>query len=477
MSSVYCLISSGDLHLLPASATEHAQLTARDALPFYAPAALGDPSQRAALEPPLSSASESTINHILDEYSARSVYLPLALVALTADAESAQSQQQIRDMIVEVFPEWDASQISVARLTGGITNMLLQCTYQQGTPAEKTVLVRTYGKGTDVIIDRDREFISHLVLNSLGLAPPVHARFANGLVYGFLPGRSLSPEELAYPSIYPYIAQTLGHWHRKIHGKHIEQGIRKLKEYNHMQAMAGSLQRHALTNAAPKKPLCLSLWQLIEQWIEIIPQIPQVVESFEENRDLAQDQAHGIDVQRILQQELAWLLDKVGSESFSRTVLSHCDLLSGNVIMLPEGTVSATEEASISTIDQNPVRFIDYEYMLPSPRGFDIANHFAEWQGFDCDKSKIPQPSPQNPVMRKWAEAYLSTSPNVTPANLERKVDRLIEEIHGFYGMPGFYWGIWAAIQSEISIIDFDYAGYSKLRLNEYWEWKRGYQD
>ena len=52
------------------------------------------------------------------------------------------------------------------------------------------VLIRVYGHGTNLIIDRHREFISHLILNSIGLAPPVFARFKNGLVYGYLDGRS-----------------------------------------------------------------------------------------------------------------------------------------------------------------------------------------------------------------------------------------------------------------------------------------------
>ena len=42
-----------------------------------------------------------------------------------------------------------------------------------------------------------------------------------------------------------------------------------------------------------------------------------------------------------------------------------------------------------------------------------------------------------------------------------------------FRGVPGFYWGIWALIQAQISLIDFDYAGYAEIRLGEYWGWKR----
>ena len=72
-----------------------------------------------------------------------------------------------------------------------------------------------------------------------------------------------------------------------------------------------------------------------------------------------------------------------------------------------------------------------------------------------------------NPVMVKWVRSYLNN-----PDASENEVQKLIDEIALFYGMPGFYWGIWAMIQSEISQIDFDYADYGKLRLEEYWDWK-----
>ena len=54
-------------------------------------------------------------------------------------------------------------------------------------------------------------------------------------------------------------------------------------------------------------------------------------------------------------------------------------------------------------------------------------------------------------------------------------VESLIDEIKAYYGLPGFYWGIWAMIQSELSNIDFNYLNYGKLRLEEYWQWKNDY--
>ena len=49
----------------------------------------------------------------------------------------------------------------------------------------------------------------------------------------------------------------------------------------------------------------------------------------------------------------------------------------------------------------------------------------------------------------------------------------LMREVDAFRGIPGFYWGIWALIQTEISQINFDYASYAQIRLGEYWAWKK----
>jgi ethanolamine kinase len=49
------------------------------------------------------------------------------------------------------------------------------------------------------------------------------------------------------------------------------------------------------------------------------------------------------------------------------------DLLSANVIRT-------------NVVDgQQNVAFIDYEYAVTCPAAFDIANHFAEWGGYECD--------------------------------------------------------------------------------------------
>eukprot|EP00922_Rhytidocystis_sp_ex-Travisia-forbesii_P017794 GHVS01026526.1.p1 GENE.GHVS01026526.1~~GHVS01026526.1.p1 ORF type:complete len:164 (+),score=18.05 GHVS01026526.1:252-743(+) len=60
---------------------------------------------------------------------------------------------------------------------------------------------------------------------------------------------------------------------------------------------------------------------------------------------------------------------KVCDAQQSPLVLGHGDLLAGNIIKL----------------DNGGIRFIDFEYAGLMERGFDIANHFCEYAGFDCN--------------------------------------------------------------------------------------------
>ena len=136
-----------------------------------------------------------------------------------------------------------------------------------------------------------------------------------------------------------------------------------------------------------------------------------------------------------------------------------------------------------------PVSFIDYEYTTPVPAAFDIANHFAEWGGFECDYSALPTRSQRHAFIKEYLDSYVKfadpadfpapTESASTVRNLIRNesglriyAHQLFQDVDNFRGLPGFYWGIWALIQATISHIDFDYASYAELRLAEYFDWR-----
>lgn len=126
--------------------------------------------------------------------------------------------------------------------------------------------------------------------------------------------------------------------------------------------------------------------------------------------------------------------------------------------------------------DNTSVTFIDYEYATPSPAAFDLANHFAEWGGFDCDFSVLPTRKQRREFIEEYVRSYFSQLPASTSGednhDEAKEVKKLTDEVDFFRGVPGFYWGIWALIQATISQINFDYASYAEVRLGEYWAWK-----
>ncbi|KAG7827567.1 hypothetical protein KL920_004330 [Ogataea angusta] len=266
--------------------------------------------------------------------------------------------------------------------------------YHPNTESHEKVLVRTYGRGTGMIIDRDREFVSHLVINSVNLAPPIHARFGNGLVYGFIEGRSLEFTELADEHLYPLIAAKLGQWHQQVQVDAIEECLAKLR-----REFRGSKPE---SNAS-------DLWSVISNWIQLLPEIEGITSSCARNIDIREVQDPHASLGNVLKAELAWLRTQLHSKSPS--VASHCDLLSGNVIISED--LSEKLKAGLSASDMeyymqhNPIAFIDYEYMVKAPRAFDISNHFMEWQGFNCERHRIPKAERSNPLLREWCAAYL----------------------------------------------------------------------
>ena len=117
---------------------------------------------------------------------------------------------------------------------------------------------------------------------------------------------------------------------------------------------------------------------------------------------------------------------------------------------------------------------IDYEFAMPCPAAFDIANHFSEWAGFECDYTLLPTRA----VRRVSIEQYLlstelqSSRLGGTTRTGSSSAETLLEEVEGYRGMPGLYWGLHALIEVDISHVGFDWVAYAQQRLGKYWAWR-----
>ena len=81
---------------------------------------------------------------------------------------------------------------------------------------EEAILLRAYGNGSDILVDRDMEAHTHTLLTRQGLAAPLLARFQNGLLYRFTPGRVCTAQDLGRESTWRAVAAKLGEWHARL---------------------------------------------------------------------------------------------------------------------------------------------------------------------------------------------------------------------------------------------------------------------
>lgn len=126
-------------------------------------------------------------------------------------------------------------------------------------------------------------------------------------------------------------------------------------------------------------------------------------------------------------------------------MLSHNDLLGGNIIVLPTG---------------DDVRFIDFEYGGPGYAAFDIANHFSEWAGFECDWSRVPSRS----VQSAWVRTYLEALPADHVPRFYNE-ESLLADVRRCGPAVQLFWAIWSLLQSTLSEIEFDYTDYASRRM------------
>ncbi|KAA8911847.1 putative ethanolamine kinase [Sphaerosporella brunnea] len=335
-----------------------------------------------------------------------------------------------RQLLYAVFPEWknSANNVEIKQLTEGTTNKLFKIVNKAPSVADgdETVLLRVYGAGTDVLVDREREFSTHCLLAQHGLAPPVLARFENGLFYRFVPGRPCEPEDLGKEAIWRGVARRLGEWHAIL----------------------------PTTVSGGEKGKHPSIWTVLQKWISILPE----------------DKAP----KGILQIELDRLMEKLGvadSWGAEGMVLGHCDLLSANVIVHQRTITQPTAD------DIETVSFIDYEYSLPCPAAFDLANHFSEWPGFACNYALLPSRSVRRNFLREYVHSYNTHRRHPHPKEEEEEmVIKLGKEVDTLRGVPGFFWGVCALVQATAPaiVMDMDAAKYAHMRLAEYWEWRAG---
>ena len=91
--------------------------------------------------------------------------------------------------------------------TEGITNRLTGCFL--GSLQEACVLVRVYGRNTELYVDRRREVEMFQLLHAHRCGPLIFCSFHNGICYEFVRGEVLEDRLLRQPSIFRLVLHVV----------------------------------------------------------------------------------------------------------------------------------------------------------------------------------------------------------------------------------------------------------------------------
>ena len=330
------------------------------------------------------------------------------------------------EAVRRVVPAWSGvkdDEVSVAPLTGGITNVLFKLYGRGAEPPE--LIVRLFGLGTSLLIDREQENIVLSGMSRLDVGSPTFfGLFENGRIEGYLAARAVTPQELHDARIFPRVAAALG----KLHSL----GPRLQGLHNRAPALFPKLQRifslarevsFPSSSGNEKKRAQLEALGLDEMQRRMETLRDELAKE-SSNATAATLSAGGVrlsrgqdsrDTEADTDTEALVLEDIAGAE-MAATVLAydhalcHNDLLSGNVLLALSTDIDAPLShlpgpgptlPSLGSAPTCGVTLIDFEYVDYNPRAYDLANHFCEFAGFDSDFDN------QFPT-RATREAYLT---------------------------------------------------------------------
>lgn len=139
---------------------------------------------------------------------------PNLILARELDHLSSSFNLSLCDIVREIAGVPANVDFTISKLSGGMTNILYKVLPESRELWKDGYVVRLFGDGTELYIDRQRENFVFAALSKAGLAPPFVGLFQNGRVEGYLPARPLELEEFKCPKILPHIARATC----KLHG-------------------------------------------------------------------------------------------------------------------------------------------------------------------------------------------------------------------------------------------------------------------
>ncbi|KEP64688.1 UNVERIFIED_CONTAM: phosphotransferase enzyme family protein [Hammondia hammondi] len=371
------------------------------------------------------------------------------------EEELAETLSKAKDIVARLAAarlgvEADARLLEAEAVEVGSTNRMVHV-WSRRDP-KKSCAVKFFGKHTGKYICRDKELRLLRLLGANDVGKEIFATFeegGGGLIESWLAGSSLEPSDLHREAA--KIAGEMARMHA------IDAKPQCLLVSPTSRDSRGEL---AVGETPPSPEATSDLWKHLFKFLNLCKEEQERArrgEDSEASSDGCEEPSdcpkRTVFSRRILLFDLRTVeerlrqLHALASEVQSPVVLCHGDLLSGNIIKTDEGDV----------------RFIDFDYSGFMERGFDIANHFAEYSGVECDFSRCPSEEERDAFLRTYLRALrrqrerrakavaAETQASAQPAqdeDLEAEVAALRREINVFFPLSNILWGLWALIQA-----------------------------
>ena len=304
--------------------------------------------------------------------------------------------------------------LAMTPISGGNTNHIYRCDLAGGA----ALLLRFFGQGSEVVVDRAREALCFHAVAAHGLCPKLLATFAHGRVEEYVHALPLTAAQFRSPALSAAIA-------------------RRLRELHAISEVEGLPQ-----------PSTALLFPLLREWAALA--LEKCGAAYE-----------GCDMAG-LSQEVDRLEARLSTLA-SPICLCHNDLNHLNVLLVPPPSHAGDE-------GEGNIVLVDLEYAGWNHRGFDLGNLLCEWasdfQSPHPEQLDFPRHFPTQEEQRRIARAYLGKEKE--DEEEVEVVDALIHEMSEFALASHLMWGIWGLLQSKLSAIQFKYVAYAKQRLAEY---------
>eukprot|EP01040_Poterioochromonas_malhamensis_P011006 gene11006-11993_t len=377
----------------------------------------------------------------------------------------------------EVWSHVQRDQVKIKALLGGITNQLLLIEKLDARNSSEKLVFRLFGQVTVEFIHRTMENIVFARLSEMGFGPTFYGVFENGRIEGFLPGTNLTPEEMTPEPVNLHIASAVAQLHSF-----------QFPVVHHLSSLTfDELNSTNFSNLLNSSTFQSSsnqwLWNKLELFFHLAKDLTFPTTIQQEKYDKLSlssiyEEFHWFKntTNRLHQKHLSWQsnpsdqripADRVLGRLFAlEEVLCHNDLLSGNIMLVSKEIDGVVVEG------EKLVKLIDYEYGAYNYRGYDIANHFYECCGFDCNFARYPNKEKRH----AFYTSYLTTA-NPSYFSNEQFLEGFDDIVLYFTLISNFFWGTWSIVQAKASTIDFDYLGYASLRYDAYFEQKKLFYD